>query len=56
MWVYREWKENGETRFTVGYFMPDKTWVPDSTWDTRDKAAARVNYLNGGNQPFPPSP
>lgn len=46
MWVYQEMSDG---TFQVGYFMPtDKTWVVDGTYDTKEKAAARVNYLNGG--------
>lgn len=49
MWVYR--KDN-DGSWIVGFYMPDKTWVTESRYDAtdegKDKAAARVNYLNGG--------
>ena len=42
--------------FTVGHGEPNSsakegTWHPDSDWNSREEAAARCNYLNGG---FPP--
>lgn len=46
MWVYREDKNNGD--YQVGYFSPGGDWMVESSWDTRDKAAARVRWLNGG--------
>ena len=45
MWVYRQadgWK------WEVGYYMPDRMWFCDSTHATRDEAAERVRWLNGG--------
>lgn len=46
MWVYVQVQEE----FVVGFYSPDGAWHPESTHDTADKAAARVNYLNGGQQ------
>lgn len=34
--------------WTVGFYKPDGTWVPESDHDRKEKAAARVHYLNGG--------
>ena len=34
--------------FTVGFHDPQGKWHPDSDYETRDDAAARVHYLNGG--------
>ena len=34
--------------YTVGFYDPKGTWVPESDWPSRDQAAARVHYLNGG--------
>lgn len=45
MWVYRQ-TDNG--RFAVGYFLPDRTFFTDGTYPSKEDAAARVNYLNGG--------
>lgn len=36
--------------FTVGFYSPDGKWHPDSDYSSREEAAARVNYLNGGKQ------
>ncbi len=45
-WVYI----NSETNlFTVGFYDPKGKWQPESDHDTRESAAARVHYLNGGN-------
>ncbi len=53
MWVYRPIKDNsglGSDHYEVGFFTPDGQWVGDSTHETREGAAARVNYLNGGKK------
>lgn len=34
--------------FTVGFYSPDGKWHPESDYDKRDDAVARVHYLNGG--------
>lgn len=34
--------------FTVGFYDPTGKWHPDSDYNDREEAAARVNYLNGG--------
>lgn len=34
--------------WTVGTVGPTEAWEPESDWDDRAKAAARVHYLNGG--------
>jgi len=45
MWVYI----NSEPElWTVGFYSPDGKWHPDSDWGTREEAAARAHYLNGG--------
>ena len=46
MWVY---KRVGDT-FQVGYFGPDGQWFADGDFSTKEAAAARVRYLNGGNE------
>ncbi|MGA2504211.1 MAG: hypothetical protein ABSG01_08995 [Anaerolineales bacterium] len=45
MWVYIN-SEPG--LFTVGFYSPDGRWHGDSDHDSRDKAATRVHWLNGG--------
>lgn len=47
MWVYRGNEENG---YLVGFYAPDGTWFTDSEWKTKQEAADRVNYLNGGKR------
>lgn len=34
--------------FTVGHYSPDGKWVPESDHESKDAAASRVHYLNGG--------
>ncbi len=34
--------------WTVGFYTPDGKWNPDGDFDTKEKAAERVHYLNGG--------
>ncbi len=34
--------------YTVGFYDPSGTFVPESDWRTTEEAAARVRYLNGG--------
>ena len=34
--------------WTVGFYAPDGKWYPDSDWPTKEEAAERVHYLNGG--------
>ena len=47
MWVY--WQSEPGL-WTVGYYKPDGTRELESDHDSADKAAARVNYLNGGKE------
>lgn len=34
--------------FTVGFYDPSGKWNPESDFATRDEAADRVAFLNGG--------
>ena len=52
MYVYRI--SNLAVPYTVGFFAPDGSWVPESDYEHREEAAHRVHYLNGGNlAPYP---
>jgi hypothetical protein len=44
-WVYLQ-SEPG--LWTVGFYRPDGRWEPESDHSTREAAAERVHYLNGG--------
>lgn len=44
MWVYRE---TAKGVYTVGFYTPEKVWVPDIDYPTKEEAANRVSYLNG---------
>jgi len=46
MWVYIK---SEPSLYTVGFYGPDNEWQPESDWNTREEAAQRVNYLNGGS-------
>jgi hypothetical protein len=46
MYVYIRAK--GEMLWVVGFFDPDGKWISESDQESREKAAARVHYLNGG--------
>ncbi len=45
MYVYIRTEPN---LWTVGFYKPDGKFEPDSDHASRENAAARVNYLNGG--------
>lgn len=45
MWVYESFEKG---LYTVGYYKPNGEWIPDSDHDTREAAAARCHFLNGG--------
>jgi len=47
MWVYIRSEAN---LYTVGFFSPDGRWQTDSDHQSKDEAAKRVNYLNGGKE------
>lgn len=47
MYVYIRSEAN---LYTVGFFTPDGEWIAESDWDSRDGAALRVHWLNGGGE------
>lgn len=47
MWVYIQ---SEDSLFTVGFYDPVGKFHGDSDWGTREQAAARVNWLNGGQK------
>ena len=48
MWLY---KRTEPGLYTVGHYAPTGEWEPESDHETKDAAAARVSYLNGGQLP-----
>ena len=50
VYIHSETNEYGQWLYTVGFYSPDGKWNPDSDHDTKESAAERVNYLNGGTQ------
>lgn len=45
MYVY---KDSEPGLYTVGFYAPDGNWHSESDHDSREAAADRVRYLNGG--------
>ncbi len=45
MYVYIESEHN---LWTVGFYSPDGKWHPESDHASKEEAAERVHYLNGG--------
>ena len=54
MYVYIQ-SMRGPDLWTVGFYDPSGKWHPESDHDSPEKAAERVAYLNGCNQPLPES-
>ena len=52
MWVYIERYYQGQAFYAVGFYEPAPGfwWHEDSEFVDPKEAAARVHYLNGGNQ------
>ena len=48
------YKQTEPGLWTVGYYKPDGEWEPESDHSSSEDAAARVHYLNGGNEPENP--
>jgi len=36
--------------WTVGFYDPQGKFQPESDWDTKEAAAERVHFLNGGKE------
>lgn len=45
-WVY---VRSEPQLWTVGFYDPEGKWHPDADYNSSEKAAERVHYLNGGN-------
>ena len=45
MWVYIHTEE---LVWTVGFYTPAGEWRTDGDYESKEKAAERVHYLNGG--------
>lgn len=51
MYVYRMLNYGSEEKvFTVGFYDPSGEWNPESDHSSREEAANRVNFLNGGRK------
>jgi hypothetical protein len=49
MYVYIESEHNSwGSLWTVGFYKPDGTWIPESDHESQTAAAERVHFLNGG--------
>jgi len=47
MWLYQKFAAT----YHVGFYTPDglADWITESEWKTKEEAALRVRWLNGGN-------
>jgi hypothetical protein len=45
MYVYIQTEANV---WTVGFYKPNRDWVSETDWPTKEQAAQRVHWLNGG--------
>ncbi len=52
MYVYIAGGKNHPGLWTVGFYRPDGTWEPESDHKSAEAAAARVAWLNGGQQRY----
>ena len=50
MWVYIRTEFSPYELYTVGFYSPNGEWRTDSDHGTREDAARRVHYLNGGKE------
>jgi len=52
MYVYRhtDTDQYGQWLWTVGFYKPNGEWVPESDHTSKDEAAKRVAWLNGGGK------
>ena len=50
IWVFIHSEHSADhDLYTVGFYDPSGEWQPESGWNTKEEAATRVHYLNGGN-------
>ena len=50
IWVYIRTEFSPYELYTVGFYDPQGKWKPESDYSTKQQAAQRVNYLNGGKE------
>jgi len=51
VWVY---VKSEPQLWTVGFYSPDGKWHADSDFNSKEEAAERCHYLNGGSQECSP--
>ena len=49
VYIHSETNEYGQWLYTVGFYLPNGKFSPESDHDTEKSAAERVHYLNGGH-------
>jgi hypothetical protein len=49
-WVYIQSTFPGEYLWTVGFYDPQGQWQPEGDFDTKEAAANRCHFLNGGSE------
>lgn len=56
MWLYIPDPAGPAGDWLVGFYRPDGTWHTDTSYRTREAAARRVHWLNGGpDDDMPPT-
>lgn len=48
MYIYRQTEFGEYSLWTVGFYLPDGKWNPESDHSDSEEAAKRVHWLNGG--------
>lgn len=49
VYLHAETTPEGYYVYTVGFYAPDGEWMPESDYNDKQEAAARVHFLNGGS-------
>jgi hypothetical protein len=50
MWKYKQMQIGADFLYVVGWYDPKGEWHADLSYSSREDAAARVHYLNGGGE------
>ena len=48
-WLYRQIASTGGILWVVGFYTPQGVWIAESDHNTKEAAADRIHWLNGGN-------
>jgi len=48
-YLYIQTERGEHPLWTVGHYSPEGRFEPESDWSSREEAARRVHYMNGGD-------